>query len=340
MKHHAIIPIFIPHQGCPNGCIFCNQRKITAKAQPVTVEMARETIETWLATLRGRRGMETIEIAFYGGSFTGIPKDEQVRYLSVAKEYKDRGLIQKLHLSTRPDYINEETLARLRRMSVDIIELGVQSFDERVLQLAKRGHDAAVVRRSAQLIREYGFTLGIQLMIGLPGDSLQSCLYSAEETVRLQPQLARLYPTAVLHQTELYDMWRAGSYEAPAQEELVRRTAAMYRILTRAGIQIIRVGLKSSELIGGEETAPGTYHPAFRQLVCGRIAREDLEAQLTAHPMEGKVSFYANGSSMSDMIGWRGENRRYFQTAYPQLSLRFQRDDSLADGIYVCRKKE
>ena len=355
MKRHAIIPIFIPHRGCPNDCVFCNQKKITASSGPVNAEDVRSKIDLWLTTLKERPGLETVEIAFYGGSFTGIPMEEQTAFLEIAKEYKDRGLVQKLHLSTRPDYIDEEILDNLKRLSVDVIELGVQSFDPKVLEASKRGHNVEVVERSARMIKEYGFTLGIQLMIGLPEDSYESCIHSAKKAVELQPDIARLYPTVIIRDTELYDMWERGDHIPPNQEEIIRRTAHMYKILTEAGINVIRVGLKSSDLINDDvDAAGGTYHPAVKQLVCGFLARESLEAQLhrilehsvaseVADRRSGgcrKVSFYANGSSMSEMIGWQGENKKYFTENYPQFSLRFEKDDSLADGQYVCREKE
>ena len=175
MKQHAIIPIFIPHKGCPNDCIFCNQKKITARQAAVTGEDVKNTIETWLSTLEPR-GVKTIEVAFFGGSFTGIPMAEQSAYLSIAKAYKDAGRIHKIHMSTRPDYINKEILDNLRAYDVDVIELGVQSLDDHVLNKAGRGHNAAVVYESSRLIKEYGFELGIQLMIGLPGDTLETCI--------------------------------------------------------------------------------------------------------------------------------------------------------------------
>ena len=141
MKTHAIIPIFIPHRGCPNDCVFCNQKAITARTADVTPEDARRTIETYLPTLQGRN-LETIEVAFFGGSFTGIPLDEQSAFLAVAREYKDAGLIDKIHMSTRPDYIDRCILDNLRNYDADTIELGVQSFDPDVLKASDRGHTA------------------------------------------------------------------------------------------------------------------------------------------------------------------------------------------------------
>lgn len=347
MKKHAIIPIFIPHRGCQSDCVFCNQRKITAHQAPVRPEDVTETVETWLSTLEPRH-METTELAFFGGSFTGIPMEEQTAFLQVAKAYKDAGRIHKIHLSTRPDYITPEILDNLKHWGADVIELGVQSFDDQVLRLSGRGHDAACVYESSRMIQAYGFTLGIQLMIGLPGDTIEKDLYSAAETVRIGPSIARLYPTVVIRDTALYDMYLAGTYLPMEETEAVERTKAMYKILTSAGINVIRVGLKSSDIIAdavqqdstgfdtqgsdnqgsniqntnintvqqdstdfdtqgndnrgyvsrgsnarGSDTqgdgsgsrasiVPGTFHPAFRQLVEGAIARESLEEQVLA----------------------------------------------------------
>ena len=234
MKKHAIIPIFISHRGCPNDCVFCNQKKITARQGDVTEEDVRNTIKTYLSTLNDMN-METIELSFFGGSFTGIPIEEQSRFLAIAYEYKQRGIIDKIHMSTRPDYIDREILDNLRKYSVDVIELGVQSFDDAVLKKSNRGHSAAAVYDACRLIKEYGFTLGIQLMIGLPGDSLESCIYSARETVKIAPEIARLYPTIIIEDTELLEMYRRGEYSPLTLDEAVAVTKEMYRILDDAG---------------------------------------------------------------------------------------------------------
>lgn len=341
MKKHAIIPIFIPHRGCPNDCVFCNQKAITARQPDVTPSDVRGIIETYLPTLSGR-GLETIEVAFFGGSFTGLPVEEQSAFLSVAHEYKSKGLIDKIHMSTRPDYIDKDILDNLRRFDADTIELGVQSFDDGILADAGRGHTAEDVYRACSLIREYGFELGIQLMIGLPGDSLEKCLYSARETVRMKPSIARLYPTIVLEDTALFEMYRAGIYHPLTTEEAVAITKEMYRILAAAGINIIRVGLKSTDLISGsgegsDHTLGHTYHPAFRQLVEGEIAREDIEAQLDMLPggnEKRRITVSSNGVSFSNMVGNSARNRRYFEEKYPQLSIRFAVDDSLPDMAF------
>ena len=336
MKKHAIIPIFISHRGCPNDCVFCNQKKITARQGDVTEEDVRNTIKTYLSTLSDMN-METIELSFFGGSFTGIPIEEQNRFLAIAYEYKQRGIIDKIHMSTRPDYIDEEILDNLKKYSVDVIELGVQSFDDAVLEKSNRGHRAAAVYDACRLIKEYGFTLGIQLMIGLPGDSLESCIYSARETVKIAPEIARLYPTIIIEDTELLEMYRRGEYTPLTLDEAVAVTKEMYRILDAAGINIIRVGLKSTDIINKDGAITGgTYHPAFRQLVESAIARDEIEKQLT--DSEGSISVLCNSHDISNAAGHSGCNRKYFADKYPKLHISFKAEETLDRNKYIVIK--
>ncbi|QOX62230.1 radical SAM protein [Anoxybacterium hadale] len=352
MKSHAIIPIFIPHLGCPNDCIFCNQKKITAQTSPVTLEDMKATAERYLSTLSSSE-VETIEMAFYGGSFTGIPMELQQEYLAVAKDYKDRGLIQKIHLSTRPDYINEEILENLKKYDVDIIELGVQSLDEEVLRLSNRGHDRECVFKASELIQSYGFTLGLQLMIGLPGDTHEKSVKSAREVVEIGPSIARLYPTVIIRDTDLYELYQTGKYQPLTIEAAVYTTKEMYLILTKAGINVIRIGLKSTDLISENGAVIGGYHPAFRQLVESEIAKDQMEAQLTAclssyqcneqgstqDSLQGSYRFYSSGPSFSNMVGNGKSNRLYFEKKYPHVRISFHVDHSLPDGVFVLEKR-
>lgn len=344
MKKHAIIPIFIPHLGCPHACVFCNQREITARTAAPTPEDVRKTIETWLTTLGG---VETVEAAFYGGSFTGLTIEEQSSYLAVAKEFLDAGKIDAIHLSTRPDYIDREILDNLKAYGVRTIELGVQSFDDEVLRRSNRGHTAEDVYRAVDLIREYGFELGIQLMIGLPGDSEETCIESAKKTAEIGPELARLYPTIVLDDTELYDMYERGEYVPLTREEAVRITKEMYEILDEAGITIMRVGLKSTDIIGdGGAVNGGTYHPAFRQLVEGSIARdriepllEEIEGSAGAQGGRLKVDVFTAPSWYSNAVGNRSVNRRYFEERFPKLDIKFRPDETLEPGRFRAEAK-
>ena len=347
MKKHAIIPIFIPHKGCPHACVFCDQNAITAKTANVTPEDVRHTADEWLSTLSGR-GLDEIELSFFGGSFTGIPIEEQSAFLAVAKEYKDAGKIDKIHLSTRPDYINKEILDNLKAYSADVIELGVQSLDDNVLRLSERGHTAEDVYKACELIKSYGcFTLGIQLMIGLPGDSYEACMESVRKTIQIGPKIARLYPTVIISQTKLARMYENGSFVPFTQDEMLRTTTDMYRKLTASGINVIRVGLKASALINDSEESRvvgDSYHPAFRQLVEGRIAREEVEDKLEAiacHPerSEGSeagipVMITAGPDRFASVIGHKAENKKYFETKYPDLRISY-REDPKAEGITV-----
>lgn len=363
MKTHAIIPIFIPHLGCPNDCVFCNQKAITARIQPLGKNDVKDIIERYLPTL-SNRGIKTVEVAFYGGSFTGIPIKQQQEYLSVAKWYKDQGLIQKIHLSTRPDYINDKILANLKKYDTDIIELGVQSFDEEVLRLSNRGHNRESVFKASKMIKDYGFELGLQLMIGLPGDTFEKSIESALETVKIKPSIARIYPTIIIQDTELANMYQRGEYTPLTLENAIKTSKEMYRILKGSGINVIRIGLKSTDIINENGQVIGsTYHPAFRQLVEAEIAKEDLEKQLqeiinsnhilidlnqryaqnnievdTQYSTSGKnlpvICFYSNEGSLSNMIGNKRSNKLYFEKKYPHFRFSFNVDNSLNNQIY------
>lgn len=350
MKKHAIIPIFIPHQGCPNSCVFCNQHDITARTIIPGADDVRATIEKYLPTLAGR-GLETIEVAFFGGSFTGLDMDLQSMYLGVAKEYKDKGLIDKIHLSTRPDYIDSQILDKLKYFSVDIIELGVQSFDEEVLRLSNRGHNIECVYKSSLLIKEYGFQLGLQLMIGLPGDGLEKDLFSARELVKVGPSIARLYPTIVIKDTPLNELYLAGDYKPLTQEEAVHITKEMYKIISNAGINIIRVGLKSTDVINDSDQgaiAGGTFHPAFRQLVEGEIAKDMLESQLKEFLSKkssskgnlNAVYFCSRNESFSNMVGNNKINKKYFADRFPYVKIEYIIDNSIGFNTYILKEEK
>ena len=363
MKTHAIIPIFIPHAGCPHDCVFCNQKAITARTAPPTLDAVVDTIERNLTTIKANSSIKTVEIAFFGGSFTGIPLDEQSAYLDIAKSYKDRGLIDMIHMSTRPDYIDEKILDNLKKYDADIIELGVQSFDPEVLRLSARGHSPEIVYKSSELIKNYGFTLGIQLMIGLPGDSYDKCMDSAAQTISIAPSIARLYPTVVIQDTALYEMAKRGTYTPLTEHEAVMTTKDMYRALTAAGINIIRVGLKSTDIINSDSDAigAGSYHPAFRQLVEGELAREDMESELSGILAQlniddktlpasnghaayktaerATVIFSSTPESFSNMIGNSRSNRIYFEQKYPYLRFRFEADKTIPRSHYKAALK-
>ena len=343
MKTHAIIPIFIPHRGCPNDCVFCNQRRITSKLVSPTEAEVRNTIENWLTTLDD---VPNVHIAFYGGSFTAIPIDEQNKYLKIAHEYKSSGAVSEIHLSTRPDCIDDEILDNLKKYGVDLIELGCQSFDDDVLEASKRGHSTEDIYKACSLIHNTGFKLGIQLMVGLPKSTCESDILSAQRTVEIMPDVARIYPTIVIEDTELLDMVKSGEYTPLTIDEAVERSKEMLKVLNASEVNVIRIGLKASDLISGDGKFTGTtFHPAFRQLVEGALARESIEEQLSyllekilinQTPGTPNMCVIASAcpSSYSNLIGHKAENRKYFVDKYPGLQFVFRQDDTLAAGKY------
>lgn len=332
MKKHAIIPIFLPHKGCPNDCVFCNQKVITAKLDLPKEKAVINMIEQYLATITARN-IETVEIAFFGGSFTGIPIETQRDYLQIAKGYKEKGQIHKIRLSTRPDYINDEILILLKEYLVDIIELGVQSFDDEVLRLSNRGHSSGIVYKSSELIKNYGFELGIQLMVGLPGDTYEKDIESVRKTIEIKPSIARIYPTLIIKDTELEQMYFRGDYKPLGLKEAVSTAKDMYLMLKNAGINVIRIGLKSTDHISeGKQVIGNNYHPAFRQLVESEIIKDQLESRLTEKFQ--KAVFYSNNQCFSNMLGNKKSNKQYFETKYQGRSFEFKIDDQLENEEY------
>ncbi|MDN5299500.1 MAG: hypothetical protein PWP51_2053 [Clostridiales bacterium] len=270
MKAMMIIPVFIAHMGCGNACVFCNQRHISGHSEVPTVEAIKRQVDDYIAS----GSAETVGIAFYGGSFTGLDSAMQVQYLSLAASYKKMGIIQHIRLSTRPDYIDEIVLNRLKAYHVDLVELGVQSFSDDVLKASNRGHNANAIYRSIGMLKENGIDFGIQLMFGLPNDSRERFLFSVRETIRLAPKTVRIYPTLVLKDTDLANDYQNGYYQPPELETAVDIVATAYAMLMRAGVNVIRVGLQATDLIDfNGAVMAGPYHPAFKELVLDRLVR-------------------------------------------------------------------
>lgn len=262
-KKRLIIPVFIPFGGCPNRCVFCDQFGVAgAEGLPGPEEVA-STIELYLFTWRGtgRR-----EVAFYGGSFTGLPTGVQERYLDVAVPYLADGRLDGVRVSTRPDYIDPAIAGFLRARGVDTVELGVQSMDESVLELSGRGHTRADTVRAVGLLRDGGFSVGVQVMPGLPGDTVDTILATADELAALGPDFARVYPTLVLAGTELHGLYEKGEYEPWPLDEMAGVCAEVCRRFTGAGVRVIRVGLQPTRELERQVVA-GPYHPAFRELL-------------------------------------------------------------------------
>ena len=323
----SIIPVFVPHLGCPNDCVFCNQRRISGSVAPATAEDVVSAIENALRlTPPGTRR----QLAFYGGSFTAIPVAEQESLLGAAVPYLERGDIASLRLSTRPDAIDGAVLRRLRSYGVETIELGAQSMSERVLALSGRGHTAADVEGAARAVKGAGFRLILQMMTGLPGADDESDVESARRIAALGPDGVRVYPTVIVRDTALCDLWRAGRYKEHTVEDAVRVCARILPVFERAGIPVIRLGLNPTEDLSGGDAVGGAYHPALGELVKSRIMRDRAEKILSGAKRGEQAVLRVNPRLMSQLVGQHGANRAYLVERFGLSGLRIVRDPDMS----------
>ncbi len=261
----ANIPIFVSHRGCPNGCVFCNQKRITGQSGSVTGNDVEKIVTEWLSYIKGEA-----EIAFFGGSFTGIDLEQQKELLGAAKKFVDGEKITGIRLSTRPDYINEEIIEHLLSFGVTTVELGAQSTDDDVLSASRRGHTAEDIKRASRLIKEAGMKLGLQMMTHLPLSDNEKDIKTCLDFIDMAPSEVRIYPTLVLKDTCLSDMYESGEYVPATLEEAVELTALLTDKFEKAGIKVIRTGLQPSDSLT-EGYIAGPYHPAFGEMAQSRV---------------------------------------------------------------------
>ena len=310
MKGHINIPIFIPHLGCPNQCVFCNQRTITGvdSFEPSSV---KKIIDTALSTVDAN---VEAEIAFFGGSFTGIDYSLMCELLEIAHAYVVDGRVSSIRCSTRPDYINEKILKTLKRYGVRTVELGLQSCDDGVLSTAKRGHSFEDERRAASLIREYGLMLVGQMMIGLPGSTEETERRTAEFIADCGAVAARIYPTVVFYGTELCDMAKQGRYLPLSDEDAVKRTEKVLRIFLQRGVEVIRIGLCASEnLSGASSYYAGPNHSALGELVENEYYYNEIKNKIlnmyNGDKIHGRIVVSVAKGALSKAIGQRKRNK-------------------------------
>jgi histone acetyltransferase (RNA polymerase elongator complex component) len=306
-KEHYIIPIFVPHQGCPHNCVFCNQNTITGSQNRVDSKFVRDTVEEYLKTINNNNAV--IEISFFGGTFTAIDIEKQKELLQVAKEYKNNDKIKYIRLSTRPDYINSEILDNLKSFQVDIIELGVQSLDDNVLRRAGRGHSSKQVYEASKLIREYGFTLGHQIMPGLPGDDFIKDIDTVKKVIDMKPDICRIYPSLVIKNTPMEEMYLKNNYEPYTLQEAVKICKELYGMLVSENIDVIRIGLQPTQEINtGKEVVAGPFHPAFRELIMGSIYSDIINENVPKNYI-GSVTLEINNKDISKLYA---DKKYYF----------------------------
>ncbi len=309
MKHKNIA-IFVPHAGCPHRCSFCDQRTITAQENlPHAADVERVCAQAFAEI----GDLSETEIAFFGGSFTAIPRSYMLELLESAKPFAQK--CKGVRISTRPDCIDSEILAVLREYHVSVIELGAQSLDDTVLRLNERGHTAEDVRRASRRIRENGFELGLQIMPGLYGASKESDFCTCDAVCEIAPDTVRIYPVVILKGTQLGELFQSGEYQPRPFDDMAAETAAMMERFMDRGIRIIKVGLHASEFVQ-DKAIGGYYHPAFRELCESFIFRRRMETLLSQTEWAAERTFAVHPSCISKAIAQKRANLTYFYAVY------------------------
>ena len=320
MSEQYIIPIFVPHLGCPNDCTFCNQKSISGQTKQVTGEDVKRTIEEYLKSFKDESLHK--EVAFFGGSFTGVEENKQKELLEAAYEFVKTKQIQSIRVSTRPDYIDKEKLKLLKKYGVKTIELGVQSTNDYILKKCKRGHTFEDVKKASKLIRRYGFVLGHQMMIGLPESTKIDELNTAKDLAKLKPKIVRLYPVLVIRGTELEKEYESGEYEPIPLSQAVERCKELYYFFTNKKITVIRMGLQNTDIISDpknakSEVVAGPYHEAFGQLVEDSIWYDAILGKIKKFNVKVKeIEIKINPENINNVVGHKKENVKKLKDLY------------------------
>jgi len=328
-----IVPIFIPNQGCPHRCVFCDQETITSQpARPMKGQTVRELLE------QSRRsgaffGRRHREIAFYGGTFASLPEEKIRELLGVVAPYLQEGIFQSVRVSTRPDSLDEKTAALLKSLGVSTVELGTQSMDDEVLRMTRRGHTAKDTEKAAELLREHGFNVGIQLMPGLPGDSAERFFATVQKVIRIRPDMVRLYPVVVIRGTELAKWFVEGRYQPFSLEEAVRACSESCLAFEEAGIPVIRIGLMTSPSLRERgQVLGGPWHESFGHLVRSGIYQRRIEPFLPGPGIAKRISIRVPLKDVALLRGYRNEGIRRIEEKTKASVEGVLTDDSLPSG--------
>lgn len=325
-KKEYIIPIFIPFLGCPHDCAFCNQVKITNYKDNINKENTIRQINQYLSYFPKNENLK--EIAFFGGSFTGLDEKVMISYLEIALNYKKKGIIDRIRLSTRPDYINNSILDILKKYKVDVIELGIQSLDNEILNANERGHSKEDSIRASKLIKDYGFKLGHQIMPGLYKDSFDKAIETGLESIKMNPDMVRIYPTLVIKDTKLEKLYKEGLYKPLSLDEAIEISSRLYMIYSYKKIPVIRIGLQPTENINEKkDVVAGPFHPSIRQLVETNIHKIYLEELINKYRLKNKIKIHISNREISIIAGNKKANKNYFYKKYG-LIINFENDEN------------
>ena len=325
-----IIPIFIPHLGCPHLCTFCNQKKISGSLKAPDKNEILALVDEYLKADFSK----VYEIGFFGGTFTGLAVESQKYYLGIAGNRKKEKIINKIRFSTRPDYINPEVLKLAKEYKVDIIELGLQSLNDHVLELAERGHKAEDTLKAAALVKEYGFVLGLQIMPGLMGDTEESILETIKGAASLEPKFVRIYPTVVIKGTRLEEYYKSKEFIPFTLEKMVGITAKAYELFTKEGINVIRMGLQHSENLTLEkDLIAGPYHPAFGELVFSEIYKNKIISIIEKNNLQEykELKIRVSPGEISKIRGQKNSNTKKIKEKF-NINLLFIEDSFIEKG--------
>lgn len=334
MKKQYIIPIFVPHLGCPNDCVFCNQKSISGQTKQVTKEDVKEIIEEHLKYIKKD---SKVEVAFFGGSFTGIEEEKQEELLSAAYEYIKQKKVESIRISTRPDYIDKKILKRLKKYKVKTIELGVQSANDYILKKAGRGHTFSDVEKASKLIRWYGFKLGHQMMVGLPESTTVDEINTAKQLIKLKPKMVRIYPVLVIKNTKLEKDYNNGKYKPLTVTQAVEVCKELVKLFTKKNIEVIRIGLQPTDTITDpenekSEVVAGPFHPAFRQLVESGMWYDVIVEKIKQLNTKVKeVVVTVNPIDVNNVIGQRKDNIKNLREIY-DVDLIVKADEKIKQG--------
>jgi histone acetyltransferase (RNA polymerase elongator complex component) len=331
-RRPLVVPVFLPHEGCPHRCVFCNQHVITHCAAPLRgPEALRELVERFLSYGGDTRG--PVQIAFYGGNFLGLPQERLALMLRTASSFVSSGRAHGLRFSTRPETVNPGALDLVGRYPVTTVEVGAQSMDDRVLAACRRGHSARDTEAAIGLLKRRGYETGVQLMVGLPGEDREHCLATARRIAGLAPDFVRIYPTVVLHGSPLARWYAAGRYQPLSLEESVDRAKTMYAVLHAKRIRVVRMGLHiSASLRADDSVVAGPLHPAFGHLVRAAWYLERASALLASHCAGGSaVTLRVHPTAVACMRGQHNANMSQLKQRFELKALTVAADSTLGE---------
>ncbi len=327
-----IIPVFIPHLGCPHRCVFCDQAAITGHTvSPLTAGRFQEQVDSFLAYPHRRAG--EVQIAFYGGNFLGLSPRYFVTLLEYAQAYVDCRKVHSIRFSTRPETIQPHAMQIVSRFAVSTIELGVQSMDGQVLTLVKRGHTPADTIQAVSRLKANNYRIGLQMMVGLPGDTGAPSLATARELICLAPDFVRIYPTVVLARSPLAEWFKQGEYQPLSLEKSVTLVKELYLLFKDNGIPVLRMGLQATETLN---ILAGPFHPAFGHLVQAELFLDQAVAALKNVPQGRKlVTILVHPRSVARMRGEKNRNVKILQQLFQPERLVIRPDENIPEDRVV-----